>query len=102
MYVTRSGLISAEGENAGLWLADHLEEQGRSDEEINIVILQGTEGATSTIGRTEGFAEIAAQHDNWNILEQTGADYTTTKAREEMRGSSDITISMCWCLRTTI
>ena len=45
---------------------------------------RGTEGATSTIGRTEGFAEIVAQHDNWNILEQTGADYTTTKAREEM------------------
>ena len=85
LYVTRVGSdFNAEGENAGLWLADHLEEQGRSDEEINIVILQGTEGATSTIGRTEGFAEIAAQHDNWNILEQTGADYTTTKAREEM------------------
>lgn len=85
LYVTRVGSdFNAEGENAGLWLADQLEEQGRSDEEINIVILQGTEGATSTIGRTEGFAEIAAQHDNWNILEQTGADYTTTKAREEM------------------
>ena len=85
LYVTRVGSdFNAEGENAGLWLADHLEEQGRSDEEINIVILQGTEGATSTIGRTEGFAEIVAQHDNWNILEQTGADYTTTKAREEM------------------
>ena len=83
--MTRVGSdFNAEPENAGLWLADHLEEQGRSDEEINIVILQGTEGATSTIGRTEGFAEIAAQHDNWNILEQTGADYTTTKAREEM------------------
>ena len=86
LYVTRVGSdFRAEGENAGLWLEDYLEEQGRSDEEINIVVLQGTNGATSTIGRTEGFEEIAARHDNWNILEQTGADYTTTKAREEMR-----------------
>ncbi len=86
LYVTRVGSdFRAEGENAGLWLEDYLEEQGRSDEDINIVVLQGTEGSTSTIGRTEGFEEIASRHDNWNILEQTGADYTTTKAREEMR-----------------
>lgn len=85
LYVTRVGSdFAAEGENAGLWLAEHLEEQGRSDEEINIMVLQGTEGATSTIGRTEGFANVAEQHDNWNIVEETGADYTTTKAREEM------------------
>ncbi len=86
LYVTRVGSdFRAEGENAGLWLADHLKEQGRSDEEINIVVLTGTEGATSTIGRTEGFEEVARQHSNWNILEQTGADYTTSKAKEEMR-----------------
>lgn len=86
LYVARVGSdFRAEGENAGLWLEDYLESQGRSDEQINIVVLKGTEGATSTIGRTEGFEEIAARHENWNILEQTGADYTTTKAREEMR-----------------
>lgn len=86
LYVTRVGSdFRAEGENAGLWLAEHLEQQGRADEEINIVVLTGTEGATSTIGRTEGFEEIARQHSNWNILEQTGADYTTSKAKEEMR-----------------
>ena len=86
LYVTRVGSdFRAEGENAGLWLAEHLEQQGRADEEINIVVLTGTEGATSSIGRTEGFEEIARQHSNWNILEQTGADYTTSKAKEEMR-----------------
>ena len=86
LYVTRVGSdFRAEGENAGLWLAEHLEKQGRADEEINIVVLTGTEGATSTIGRTEEFEEIARQHSNWNILEQTGADYTTSKAKEEMR-----------------
>lgn len=74
-----------EGQNAGTWLAAYLEEQGRQHETIDIVVLQGTEGSTSTIGRTDGFNTVAQEHDNWNILERTDADFTTTKAREEMR-----------------
>lgn len=73
-----------EGKNAGLWLSEYLEDQGRQDETINIVVLQGTAGSTSTIGRTDGFNKVAAEHENWNILEQTGGDFTTAKAREEM------------------
>lgn len=76
--------FEAEGENAGLWLADYLERKGRSDEEIHIVVLQGTRGATSVIGRTEGFQKIADEHPNWKILEQTDAEYTTAKGREVM------------------
>lgn len=73
-----------EGKNAGLWLSEYLEDQGRQDETINIVVLQGTAGSTSTIGRTDGFDKVAVEHENWNILEQTGGDFTTAKAREEM------------------
>lgn len=88
-----------EGENAGKWLAGYLEEQGRSDEDINIVVLQGTDGGTSTIGRTDGFNAVANGYDNWNILEQTGGDFTTAKAREEMKrlldtyGDIDVVVS---------
>ncbi len=73
-----------EGQDAGYWLADYLEEQGRSDEDINIVMLLGTEGASAQIGRTEGFTEVAGQHDNWTILEQLGGDFTQAKGRESM------------------
>lgn len=73
-----------EGENAGRWLASYLEDQGRGEEPVNIAVLQGTEGSTSTIGRTEGFDAVAEEYENWNILEQTDAEYTTAKAREEM------------------
>lgn len=75
----------AEGRNAGQWLNTHLEEQDRREEELNIVVLQGTAGSTSVIGRTEGFNEVAAQHPNWKILEQVDADFTTAKGREEMK-----------------
>lgn len=74
-----------EGERAGQWLAEDLKEKGREKEEINIVVLQGTGGSTSVIGRTAGFDSIVAGHQNWHILEQVDADFTTTKGREEMK-----------------
>lgn len=76
--------FEAEGESAGLWLDEYLEKTNRQDEQINIVVLQGTQGATSVIGRTDGFDNVAAKHSNWKILEQTDAEYTTAKGKEVM------------------
>lgn len=85
LYTTWIGSdFRAEGENAGKWLENYLKEQGRESEPINIVVLQGTEGATSVIGRTEGFNAIAAQYEHWNILEEVDAEYTTAKGKEIM------------------
>lgn len=75
----------AEGTKAGQWLAEHLKAAGRDEEEVNIVVLQGTAGATAVKGRTAGFDAVAAEYQNWHILEQTAADFTTAKGREEMR-----------------
>lgn len=74
-----------EGRNAGKWLEEYLKGQRFNDEQVNIVVLQGTAGTTAMFGRTQGFEEIAAQHPNWNILEQANADFTTAKGEEEMR-----------------
>lgn len=74
-----------EGRNAGKWLEDYLKGQRFNDDQVNIVVLQGTAGTTAMFGRTQGFEEIGAKHENWNILEQTNADFTTAKGEEEMR-----------------
>lgn len=74
-----------EGRNAGKWLEDYLKGQRFNDDQVNIVVLQGTAGTTAMFGRTQGFEEIVAKHENWNILEQTNADFTTAKGEEEMR-----------------
>lgn len=74
-----------EGKNAGHWLEDYLDKQERSEETIRIVVLQGTQGATSVIGRTNGFLEVAQNNPGWMILEQVDADFTTTKGYEEMQ-----------------
>ena len=73
-----------EGEKAGRWLEEDLQKRGLQHEDINIVILTGTEGSSSQIGRSEGFRAIARRYDNWHILAEECGDFTTTKAKEVM------------------
>lgn len=88
-----------EGKKAGESLEKILKSQGREEEEIHIAILRGTEGASSAIGRQEGFMEIAEKHSNWIIVAQENGDYTTNKGREVMEmilghyGEVDVLIS---------
>lgn len=44
-----------EGIKAGEWLENYLKEQGREDETIHLVTLQGTSGSSAQIGRSDGF-----------------------------------------------
>lgn len=85
LYVTCVGSDSVEeGRKAGRWLEGDLRHKGISDETVNIVVLKGTEGSSPQIGRTEGFSEIASRHDNWVILDQEYADFTSAKGKEVM------------------
>lgn len=74
-----------EGKRAGRWLESYLAQKQRLSENINIVVLEGTVGSTAEIGRSKGFGEIAAGHDNWQILESVAAEFTANKAKEVMR-----------------
>jgi simple sugar transport system substrate-binding protein len=58
-----------EGEKAGEWLERYLEKNADSSEQINIVTLEGTIGATAQIGRTKGFSKYLRRNRNWNMLE---------------------------------
>lgn len=86
LYVTCVGSdFVEEGEKAGRWLETELGRRGIADESVNIVMLLGTQGSSSQIGRTAGFAAVAAKHPNWYILEQSDAEFTSAKGREVMR-----------------
>jgi len=86
LYTTWVGSdFKLEGTKAGEWLENSLQKSGRDEEEINIVVLKGTEGSSAEVGRTRGFHEIANAHSNWNILEEIDAEYTTTRGKEIMR-----------------
>lgn len=73
-----------EGQKAGRWLEQYLVEQNKQDEQINIVVLSGTEGSTAEMGRSAGFSYISQTHENWVVLESVNAEYTTAKGKEEM------------------
>ncbi len=82
LYTTWVGSdFYGEGVKAGRWLEDYL---GDKTEQVNMVVLKGTKGASSMIGRTKGFQDVAKEHSNWKILEEADADYTTAKGEEEM------------------
>ena len=70
-----------EGKIACEWLNKFTIAKGIAPENINIVDIQGTEGATSQIGRTNGLTEAANQY-GWNILAMESADYAQTKGKE--------------------
>lgn len=68
--------FETEGLEAAKWLADYLEKAGRQNEDINIVILEGTEGASATLGRTKGLLSEIEKHANWHILTTQCANFT--------------------------
>ena len=74
----------AEGEKAILWLEEYLEANGRATDTINIVLLEGTEGATATIGRTESVLKGIEGHDNWNVVARECANFTQGEGQTVM------------------
>ncbi|WP_373218576.1 ABC transporter substrate-binding protein [Ruminococcus sp. 5_1_39BFAA] len=93
------GNFIKEGEDAGKWLADYLEAQGRGDEDINLVTIQGTIGASAQVGRTEGFGNILKEHENWNMLDMQSGEFTQAKGQEVMesflKSYDDIDVVVC-------
>lgn len=68
-----------EGESAGNWLAEQL-----AGADANILVIEGSVGASATLGRTEGFGNIAAANDNWKILDIQSGDFTQAGGQEVM------------------
>lgn len=68
-----------EGKLAGDWLAEYL-----NGEEANILVIEGSVGASAAIGRTNGFNAVAAEHPEWTILDSQSGDFTQTGGQEVM------------------
>ncbi len=93
------GNFVKEGETCGDWLADYLEKQGRSDEEINMVTIQGTIGASAQVGRTEVMDNKLKEHSNWKMLDRQSGEFTQAKGQEVMesflKSYDDIDVVIC-------
>ena len=72
-----------EGQKVAEWLRQYTLQNEIAPEDIHIVNIQGTIGASSQIGRTKGL-EDAVKANGWNLLAQVSGDYTQAKGREVM------------------
>ena len=80
LYTTFLGTDTAlEGETAGLWLAEAL-----NGAEANILVIEGSVGASATLGRTTGFNKVAEEHPEWKILDSQSGDFTQAGGQEVM------------------
>ena len=73
--------FKTEGIAAGEWLKAYAAEKGI--EELNVLVIEGTTGASAQIGRTDGFKEIA-DAEGWTILDSQSGDFTQAGGQEVM------------------
>ncbi|MDD2972218.1 MAG: ABC transporter substrate-binding protein [Lachnospiraceae bacterium] len=84
LYVSWVGSdFELEGAKACEWLNTYTKVKNIPPEEIHIVNIQGTIGASAQIGRTASL-ETAARKNGWNLLAMKSGEYTQAKAREVM------------------
>lgn len=87
-----------EAKKVAEWLNQYVALQGIAPEEVRIVNIQGTPGATAQIGRTKGLTDAANVH-GWNLLAEVSGDFTQAKGREVMEGFlqqyEDINVVYC-------
>ena len=73
-----------EGEIAVEWLEKLLKKQGRTEDPVRIVHIQGTMGSSAQIGRTTALEKAILRNPNWRLAAQGSADFTRAKAYEVM------------------
>lgn len=75
----------AEGHTAVNWLIDELKREHRTNEEINILHIQGTDGATAQLMRTKALEDAVADQKQWKIVDVLKGEYTEAKSYELVR-----------------
>lgn len=73
-----------EGRDAVDWLNNYLKENGRENEKLNVVLLQGTIGSSAQVGRTQGITEGLAKNPNYTLLAKQTGEFTQAKGQEVM------------------
>ncbi len=91
--------FTKEGTDAANWLADYLKREKRDSEEINIVTILGSNGASATTGRTEGFEKAAKKQKKWKLLDKQSGDFTKDGGNAVMKAFlkkyDDIDVVVC-------
>ena len=76
--------FTKEGKMAADWLEEYLEEQERTEEEINLATIQGPIGTLAQTERTEGFVKAIQDNPNWIMLAQQTGESSKDTGKEVM------------------
>ena len=72
-----------EGKKVAEWLHQYAQANQIVPEDLHIVNIQGTIGASAQIGRTKALSDAAKQY-GWDLLAELTGDFTQDKGREVM------------------
>ncbi len=70
-----------EGRRAARWLVNDME---TSDEEVQIIELEGTQNSAPAVDRKQGFKEVIQDFPNYKIIESLPGDFTLNKGKKMM------------------
>ncbi|MEF9972427.1 MAG: ABC transporter substrate-binding protein [Clostridia bacterium] len=73
-----------EGRRMVRWLGNYMAAQGRGEEKINIVMLEGTTGSDAQVGRTEGIMEVLKEYPNFTLAATQTGNFTRAEGQPVM------------------
>ena len=83
LYLTQIGSdFLTEGLQAVQWLEQELSDR---EDDVSILHLQGTYGATAQLLRTQAIEDAVGKHENWYFAAQLSGDFTESKGYEVVR-----------------
>jgi galactofuranose transport system substrate-binding protein len=78
------GNFLKEGQDSVIWLNNYVKKIGRTKDDLNIVLLQGTIGSSAQVGRTEGITKGLAKNQKYHLLAKQTGEFTQAKGQEVM------------------
>ena len=73
-----------EGRRQVAWAGEYLKKVGRGDEDVNIVIMEGTTGASAQTGRTEGNLKALSEYPHLKLVGQQSGNFTRAEGQAVM------------------
>lgn len=73
-----------EGRRMAYWTGNYVKSIGREDEELNVVILEGTTGSSAALDRTTGINEVLPEFPNLKLIASQSGNFTTAEGQAVM------------------
>jgi simple sugar transport system substrate-binding protein len=78
------GNFLKEGQDSVDWLNKYVKKIGKDNQDLNIVLIQGTIGSSAQVGRTKGITEGLAKNPKYHLLAKQTGEFTQAKGQEVM------------------